>query len=344
MTTTTPKPPKPRPRGGILGPGDPRFEDLPDGALACRSCGVAVRQPDPARAADLTVYQRENPALARSMAEKGFPVPSFDVPLTRCDDCTARRAQAEAILAVHPRVRRTHGDVALDRLDAALGALDLLGYRGRHGEAMIDALMDDDAGIHRSMGHLAAIGGASSWSAANPVAGSAARGRWGHVRVELIERARRESRTLYHRQFESPAAVPPPEDGERGCLVCGVGHVRTLASDRSAWGEIIRLDASVLGGSPRQVAGYLCPTDRAALLENGNAIGEVVTDKAVLAHVGYALTPLGRIERAIAKAWVTLPAGTEPNRQPWEHADLARVRRIAERSTYVRALPDRASA
>src|SRR5690606_28571291 len=132
MTTTTPKPPKPRLRTGILGgPRDPLYDLLPEGALACCSCGVAVRRPDPARDATRTLPSYVNEHQARALARQGHPLPSYDVPLTRCDDCTARQALAQRLLDTHPRIWRAHGHVGLDRVDAAVAALDLIGFRGR---------------------------------------------------------------------------------------------------------------------------------------------------------------------------------------------------------------------
>jgi len=310
---------------------------LPEGALACRSCGVGVREPDPSRADPLLIYRAVLPGYPRDL-----PVPYDEVPLTWCNRCTARRATAEALLADHPRVRAEHGSVGVDRLDAALAALDVCGFRGT-GDSMIGTLTATDDALRVTIARLAPIGASCSWGV-RAIPGHAAGRRWSHVPAEQRRSAVDESRVLFRRQFESPALVPPPDDGARGCLICGVGHVRARPSDRArAWGQRFDWDVSHLGGRPRseRAIGYLCTADRLALRDNGNAIGVAVVERALLEHLGYLLLDGAHFTRDLGAAWITRPPGSEPNREPWGHLDLARIRRGLDRSVWVRRIPGR---
>lgn len=346
MTMTTPKPPKPpraRPRRGILGlPADPRLAELPEGALPCRSCGVAVQNPEPSRAnvGTAPVYVPE--PTARLLLGQGHPLPSAEVPLTRCDDCTERQVLAATLLDAHPRVRAANGNVGVDRLDAALAALDLIGFRGDH-DTMIETLTASDVALHETIERLSPTGAAASWSLrAVERDGTCAVGRWGHVGSDLAQSAVAASRALFLRQFESPALVPPPADGAPACLLCGLGHLRARPSDRErAWGRRFDWDVSHLGGRPRaeRAVGYLCPADRAALRDNDGAIGVAVIERALLTHLGYTLMMGAHFTRDLGRAWITLAPGSEPNAEPWAHLNLARIRRSLDGSPWVRRVP-----
>ena len=295
----------------------PQDRALPDGALVCRSCGRAVKRPDPARTETLRIF---GPAFASATA-RGIPASPFEMPVTRCDDCSARRAGAQALLNDHPRIARAHGSVALDRLDAALAALDLGGLLGR-GKMLADLTATDDR-LQDLIGRLASLGAAASWGARGVTTASPKR--WSHVPAELAEDIRTEQARLVRRLVEFPFPFSPPGSSTgavAGCLLCGVGSLKVRESDAlAAWGDEFRIDPGVVGGRPRPepVTGHLCPKCRSSLSGVG-AVGMPAVERAMLAHFGYAVT----VGRSLdfhnnLRAWVALRPGTAPNATPWAH-------------------------
>lgn len=334
MTTTTT--PAPRIRGGARD-DDGTMMRLPEAALPCRSCGAAVRHAKPERAEVLRVHL----TVAASVLDRMTgPVPSEEVPVTTCDKCADRRERAAAILAEHPRVRRMHGMVALDRLDAALAALDLLGWRGWRGTRMVRTLTSTDEALHDLLAALATLGSAASWAAGYAREGVAAATRWGHVPDALRRDAAAAHRSLVHRRFESPAPVPPPTDGARGCLLCGRDALTIRPSDRAeAWGERLQVRPASLGGSGRRepVDGYACPACWPAIRAQGGVLGLPAATAALFAFLDYERVGFGaHLREGIATPWVALRPDTPPNREPWAHLDLDRLRRSLDASPLVR--------
>ncbi|HTN57838.1 MAG TPA: hypothetical protein VL043_06200, partial [Protaetiibacter sp.] len=81
-----------------------------------------------------------------------------------------------------------------------------------------------------------------------------------------------------HRRFEVIGPVTPPDDGARGCLLCGVGTLTGRLSEREMlWGDRREFGLAVLGGRGRAI-GYLCPSCRVALRDAG-AFGQPAIDR-----------------------------------------------------------------
>jgi hypothetical protein len=297
-----------------------KTRELPEGSLACRSCGVAVRDPEPARIETMLVYGQR----AASAAARGIPFVAKDISVTRCDDCAARRADAEALLAAHPRVDRENGNVGIDRLDAALAALDMGGFRRRQ---KYGSLAKTDGDLRVLISDFAPLGAAASWSVDFAGTGLCSTKRWAHVSDELMNRIAETYREVVHRHSETPAPFAPPNDGARGCLFCGVGTLVTKASKAPlAWGDLHRFQPGALGGKrqPEPIAGYLCPPCRAAVQLEG-APGVPAVERALLAHLGYSIRRGYVLDfPSWARAWITT-ASDSPNSEPWGHVNTARL-------------------
>jgi len=310
-----------------------KTRELPEGSLACRSCGVAVRDPAPARVETMLVYGQR----AASAAARGIPFVAKEVSVTRCDDCAARRADAEALVAAHPRVDRENGNVGIDRLDAALAALDIQGFRRRQ---KYGSLAKTDGDLRVLISDFAPLGAAASWSVDFAGTGLCSTKRWAHVSEELTRRVAETYREVVHRRSEVPAPFAPPQDGARGCLFCGVGTLVAKPSKAPlAWGDLHWLQPGALGGKrqPESIAGYLCPACRAAVQREG-APGVPAVERALLAHLGYEIR-LGYVLYfpSWASAWIAT-ASASPNAEPWEHVNTARLAKTLadlEEKTYV---------
>ncbi|MDO7881785.1 hypothetical protein [Antiquaquibacter soli] len=286
-------------------------------ATVCRVCGKIVKRPDPSRAETVLVYGPE----FRSAQARGVPASPAEVAATRCDECADRRRLAASLLAQHPRVQRAHGSVALDRLDAALAALDVGGVlrRGR----LVNDLTATDDDLAELILRMAALGALASWSSRGQLEGATKR--WAHVRADLLADVRAEQTRLVRRLVEFPFPFTPPgaDAGEcAGCMFCGVGTLMVRESEAlAAWGEQRRVDPSVLGGRhrPQPIAGHLCPPCRRAVEQVG-AMGIPAVQRALLRHFGYTVT-LGRALdfHGSLRAWVALKSGTPANRTPWAH-------------------------
>jgi hypothetical protein len=293
---------------------------LPEGSLPCRACGQAVRNPDPA-ATELLRFV--GPAIHGG----SFPSPEWDVPVSRCDLCAARRALAAELLRSFPAVARLHGDVALDRLDAALAAADLLGdKRGRQSAKLIGNAQE----LADFIDAMAPTGGAAFWSTANVRPGASGSGRWSHVSGQLAADAREAHRLLLRRRVETVGPVEPPASAElRGCVYCGVGAVTARESEAgTVWDAAIRVPLTVLNAGAEVVTGHLCPecrTDHDA----AGAIGMPAAWRSLLRFRGYRLEP-GRSIRDMpgVRPWAALATGTRPNATRWQHVDLAAVDRM----------------
>jgi len=293
-------------------------------AMACRSCGLDVKHPDASRAESVEMHGYQ----PMSAAKLGTPRAPVLVPVTRCDECAKRRDLAEALLAEHPRVRRAHGQVAIDRLDAALAALDAGGLRGR----TTVAFTNTDTAMFDTIEALAPLGGAASWSLAPRQTGNARR--WDHVPADLRAQIVDEIRSAVHRRAELAMPFVPPgssADGEvlPGCLMCGRDTLTVKESDaREAWGDLHRINVVSLGGRtrPDPVAGYFCPRCRVSI-EKAGAPGMPANQRAVLAHFGYELRIGYKLNMTSVRGWAALPVGTAPNSKPWAHLDLDRLRR-----------------
>ncbi|MGE3194112.1 MAG: hypothetical protein AB7K08_11670 [Microbacteriaceae bacterium] len=305
-----------------------RDRNAPPESTPCRSCGLGVKHPDPSRADSIEVFVE--PSLSR--ANIGVPSTPVQFAATRCDECDERRDLAALLLAEHPRVRRAHGMVAIDRLDAALAALDAGGIRGGRATAPFTST---DAAVFDLIESLAALGGAASWSLAPRREGNARR--WSHLDADTRAAIAAEIRATVHRRYEFPMPFVPPGataggDVLPGCLMCGRGTLTVKESEaREAWGDLHRIEVVSLGGRTRAdpVSGYFCPRCRFAIEKEG-APGMPANQRAVLAHFGYELRIGFRLNMTTVRGWAALPLGTAPNSKPWAHLDLGKLRRKFE--------------
>ncbi len=290
--------------------------DLP---LACRDCGRNVSLPTKIDTLVARGRERRLPGGALVVDEHPY---ALDV--SRCAVCLERRSRAAGILDGHPRVGRGIGsrDYALDVIDAALIALDASGIEPERAEKY--AATDRD--LRLMIDRLTSIGDGATWAAQfTPVIRLDAvlvssDERWLHLNPDYAQVIRDRSAAFFMALIETNVAVEPPEDGARGCLLCGVGTVEALKSRaESAWGNR-RWQASVLslGGSlgPEATYGYLCLTDTRVVTEVGG-LGPTAVERAFTTYLGEPL--LIGWELTNVSAWISLPAGTPPNAEPWAH-------------------------
>ncbi|MBW4033506.1 MAG: hypothetical protein HIU88_12735 [Acidobacteria bacterium] len=311
---------------------------LPAGALACRSCGAAVDNPDPESVEVLSVWPRQI-----AISTRDIPVPSTEVRVTRCDICASRKTRALAlVMALNLGSVPGPGEVEADRIDAALAALDVIGIRGDNTRSLTRT-PGDLGDLVAAMAH---IGGAASWTAGlmqgNDPATCAPR-RWAHVPPELPRAAKTAYRALILRMMESPTACPPPTvDGAlRGCLLCGRGSLKVKPSDAAeAWGKVERVQPGTLGGTstPEMVAGFICPVCRTSV-ETMGAPGTPAVDRALTTYLGFTLMSGAQFRWPLGKAWAALPVGTDPNREPWGHLDTVRLAHQLDAARYVQRVP-----
>ena len=295
-------------------------------SLACRWCGVDVQQPDPARTEVLHVY---GPRYQSDVA-RGLPAAPAEIAVTRCDACTDRRARAEALLAACPRVERAHGDVALDRLDAAYAAFDIAGMLKR--SRMLANLTDTDERVMELIDSMAPLGAAGSWGRLGGTAPASKR--WSHIKEELADEIHRTVARLMRRSVEFPFPFAPPRGALPGCLLCGVGTLLVKESDAvEAWGPEHSARPETLGGPPQPepIRGHMCPACTNSV-EAVGAIGMPAAERALLNFLGYGAVIGNRLEFTDRfRAWVALPAGTETNATPWAHLRLDRMRANLEK-------------
>jgi len=324
MTMTTA--PKPRDRRPFT--ATEQEARLPEGAVACLSCGQAVAHPAPGSLSTLSVW----PVNASAAAQRGEALAPSELSVGRCEDCAARHARAVALVTVLGlgSIPGT-GEVEADRLDAALAALDVIGHRG-----------DSTAPLTRTPGEardliatLAHLGGGASWSArviGGRGFGLCAPRRWAHVSTGQVTEIGAAYRDLFHRRMETPEQIGPPiENGVLpGCGFCGVGALYVRRSDAAAaWGLEVGVQPGQLGGKPTPdlLRCHLCPACRRAV-EIVGAPGMPAVERALLAFADdYKPRAPWRVNfPADTRAWAALPLGTAPNRSPWSHLNVAKLR------------------
>lgn len=304
------KPPK---RRGFFGPND-RSRELAEGSLPCRSCGVGVVLSDQSPIEMLTIH---GPITASGRSY------DTDIRVTTCNACADRRDRAALIMRNHPAVDREHGNVGIDRLDAALSVLDVLGRTPR----IAETLAATDTGLRELIATFAALGGWCSWSASSARPGICASRRWGHVSDGLWEDAGHAFADLFRRRLEVPKPLAPPTN--RGalpaCGFCGVGSIIGKESDTLAiWGEPYRMPLTALGGwGGETVIAHVCPQCRRALHSSGNAIGLPAVWLAAIRSRGYEpRSSAGVVSLTGVRPWAVLPRSFKPNSTPWAHIDL----------------------
>lgn len=309
---------------------------LPEEAAACRSCGIAVLDPDPSTVERFnvvglaTALQHLQPTQVQKRRE---------VTLARCETCQRVLDAARALLNDHPRAARAMGsrDVAEWRLSGALAVFDLLGMKVPQ--------MRDDRAVLLAVDALAVAGIEALWSrqyvplwrdGATP--GACAAGRWAHVSTEMRSNAREAAGSFLRRLIEQPRPVPCPAaaDGSpQGCLVCGVAEVMALPSLAARAWMPRQVTASNLGRkkNPNEMlSGHLCPAC-SALAREFNSVGPSLMERSIIRATGWTRRSLTAFELGNLKAWAV--SAQPPVATPWAWCDLKGLRRRLERASPV---------
>jgi hypothetical protein len=260
----------------------------------------------------------------------GHPRPTPEVAVSRCDECAARLDNARELVAKF-RLTRVYGNVAVDHLDAALGALDVLRIRKRTTNLLTRTAADVQALVETFGQH----GGSASWTGhltfGRAYPDAYAKKRWSHVNAAAVQSIADDFRAHIHRASEFPMPFVPPGsfDGRTlaGCLLCGRDTLRVKESDvPEAWGREVRVDVSALGGSgrPAPVHGHVCPACREDV-EKAGALGRRAVELAVIRFLGFKTIPGWSYELPKVRAWAALKPGTEANHEPWAHINGAAI-------------------
>lgn len=306
--------------------------------LGCRFCGVAVTDVRDPQADVEWLEPREHVVLVgghptvHSVSGKRFPVAT-------CPTCAARRERAGELLDRHPLLRGRIGSrsVGVDRVDAALMALDALG-------ASDDLATGRDVVL--ALRNLTGAANSATWGARyapllklDAGDNQTAAERWSFLDGEQTTTLREAyGRFLRARTF-SAAMVPPPtsedrHEAVRGCMLCGIGTVKIVERDqaRAIWGPMLSAPPSVLRGrpSPEPIYGYACPDCRASMARHGvQSLGLSAVDAALgdfldvrvldpWSEVGIDNQRLRFLHSL--RAWAV--TGREPNATPWAHLEV----------------------
>lgn len=287
-------------------PGMPAVVSLPTHHLACRGCGVAV--PDGGDVVRVAIRSRWERIPGGGASEQRIVTDYLD--LAVCDRCAAVRAHAAQVIASHRVLQRVLGGVALERIEGALLALDVLG-------AALPVLRSADD-VVLLVGYVQGAGIAFE---ALQRAGVCSSTRFAHVTDEARQ-ALRDGAARWMRRLTTPAVDPlgPPEDSaRRGCLLCGVSRA-------DIW-EAITVSTRALGGrpSPAPIEGDICGPCADAVQSVGS-VGRTSMTRAVLAHLGVTRGLASESVELHMVGWGALPAGTPANREPWSHIDTSALR------------------
>lgn len=287
-------------------PGQPPVVSLPTAHLACRACGVAV-----AAGGDVTRVE---------IGSRWERVPSGDASSQRlvydwlevgiCDRCATIRAQAAQMAADHRALQRDLGGVALERVEGALLALDVLGaplpVLRSAGEVLQLVSLVHGSGIAFEVLRRSGVCSAS---------------RWAHVTDEARQALRDGvARWMRSRLARSAQPLGPPVDSaRRGCLMCGV--------DRADVWEAIVVSTRALGGrpTPDPLEGDLCGKCADAVQAVGS-VGRTSMTRALLSHLGVTRSYATEQVELHMLGWGALPPGTRPNREPWAHVNTSALR------------------
>ncbi len=359
MTTI---PAGPRPREAELTPAGQGVPvdrvALPPEALACVTCGVAVRD-------------GTGPVITLNSFGRGdLPSPhllaahqEFEWTFSLCPECAGLRRRAAELLAADPHYRARTGseDIALHRVEVALGALAALGQSLPAGTSL--AVLTH---------HLSSAGARARWSARfvpllGPLgeSGTCAPWPWACVSVGQQAALRDGYAALLAARIAltraDVALAPPPIEPSRlaggsgagavpildGCVLCGVGVVTVTAarvtelggpeSARAAvWRPITVSGPDSLGGrhGPERVEGYACPACARAIASVGS-VGPGAMEASLAEHLrsidrGDDADRLLRADDAGVVAFGALAYDAvrrgqhapAPGRTPWEHIDL----------------------
>lgn len=316
-------------RRNLFGADDTTLE-LPAGSLPCRSCGVAVTAYADTPIETLTLYGQRN--------AHGFGA-DVHIAVTRCNRCADRREQAAAILRRHPAIARENGNVGIDRLDAALSALDLLGRTGR----LAETLTVTDADVRALISAFAALGGWAAWSGGSAAPNVCASARWSRVPQIIREDTSSAFAGLLRRRLEVPKPFGPPSNrgALRGCGFCGLGTLLVKESDATAeWGPAVQIPLAAMGARGSEtVLAHLCPTCGPSLTATG-AIGLPAVWLAAIRFQGFEPRSIDSIVSIDGvRPWAVLRAA-EPNSSPWSHINVTALAHELTYSTLVRSRTD----
>ena len=318
------------------------WTSIRSGLLPCSRCGIAVAVP-------VDNYGSDDVELLEVLVgeQRGRRVmPALKFAVTQCGQCAMIRQSARDLLGAHPAVRQRIGsaEIAVYRLESALDALDLLGVTD---SALIDRLTTTGADLTALMHALTLGGGLARWvtqprsafyetAAATPASST----RWAHVTPELRQELRNKAAGLLARRVERPVDVLAPSEGNglSGCLLCGVYAVQALRADAEEVWTLMSADAATIGGRPQpeSLDGVVCPRCDLAI-DAAHGVGSSAMTLSVRSFLGVPnyVRALGNVSGLVG--WAALPSGTPPNREPWDHIDLADLRDFAdavlERST-----------
>ncbi|KJL26212.1 hypothetical protein RL72_01147 [Microbacterium azadirachtae] len=303
------------------------WTSIPAYALPCGACGIAVQRPVDDSALDvLSVYR---PAQGVHGPER------VDLLTTRCETCRLLRAVALDLLSANADLRRRIGDpeIAADRLESALDALDIVGITSA---STIDRLTGTMTALLKLMDTLTIPGGSAAWTLHARAAGysgaprtPANHSRWEHVPEGQRQVLRDAVAPLLARDVARPVDVfaPSDDDSPSGCLLCGVGAVHALREDAESVWTLMSADSVAIGGRPMPdtLDGVVCPRCDAAI-DRAQGVGQQAMALSVRDFLGmpHYLRSLEHIDGLIG--WAALPQGTQPNAHPWDHIDLSQIR------------------
>ncbi|MCW2930446.1 MAG: hypothetical protein JWM19_1408 [Actinomycetia bacterium] len=295
---------------------------LPEGRIACASCGAAVSQLRAAVERQVFTAWYTPTVGPRAMISPAAAA-SQPFELTRCAACRPMRDRAAAYVP--------SGGIMQERAEAAMCALSVLGKPLPHGPVNLAALID----------RLAVPGRLARWQQqARP--GLCSPAPWAHVTEEDRAEIRRALAGMLAERMAAgrpPLRVAPPEveGGLRGCLMCGVGHIEVpavrvarMGGEKAAAGLWHR--SSMALPSPQGLQrheGHVCPACRAAQDSAGSngpsARGRALLDYLISAgrqdeagKLRQALTADETV-MAVLPAWCATGRRTRPSETPWKH-------------------------
>jgi hypothetical protein len=290
--------------------------------LPCVDCGAGVD--NPTRIVMLQATAREvqlgGPGGPR-IVQDGY----WEYKATRCDRDQTRLWRAEGLADEHPAVVHKLGakQHAIEMIDAAL--IGLINVGRDHDEWQ--QFMRTDRDLLRLVRRLAPHAMRMRWSAdLAPISrlGSDSffpdRPPWAHVADEQHQALRDAFAPVLWDQLGLPRKIVPPEDGARGCLYCGVGHLDVSAdAGEEVWGQPRKARPGTLGGRPSPDArkGYLCPSCTKAV-EAVGVMGPTSLALAFMTHLRVT-APAPDFWLPGLQAWSVLPETTETNAEPWGH-------------------------
>ncbi len=288
---------------------------LAENHLACDCCGIAVEITSAAQ-----IFEVERLGNFNRLKEPTI------VRVSRCPSCVAVLDEAAAYIDAHPHHAARMGNVAQERVEQALFALQVLD-RPRPSEAIFEAAWPRlwPAASRMRWGNPASV----------PLGLCLSRP-WTHVSLEQRQQLREAyavGLSDYTARSQAPMAISCPTGG---CLFCGVEQVAVpavevsrldgiQAATRATWRSLATFPSALGGSGPDEVRGHLCPGCSRAL-DSVGAVGVAARAQAVVNHVQASLGD-GKARRLSERLALDFPPlmpawaaqQREPNPRPWEH-------------------------